>query len=100
MLARVYRTVTAPRRAAAVRGRVHTMPRKESKEGKGQKKGLAQPAHPTGPVVLDKSGCVLISVHAKPGSKLNAITGWKKSGENSEDLSCYHTRNCFRKTKE
>ncbi|KAG8575549.1 hypothetical protein GDO81_009594 [Engystomops pustulosus] len=42
--------------------------------GKGQKKGLAQPAHPTGPVVLDKSGCVLISVHAKPGSKLNAIT--------------------------
>ncbi|KAG8575548.1 hypothetical protein GDO81_009594 [Engystomops pustulosus] len=74
MLARVYRTVTAPRRAAAVRGRVHTMPRKESKEGKGQKKGLAQPAHPTGPVVLDKSGCVLISVHAKPGSKLNAIT--------------------------
>ncbi|KAM3924306.1 UPF0235 protein C15orf40 homolog [Leptodactylus fuscus] len=77
MLCRVYCTalsVTKPLRAAAAAGRAHTMPKKESKEGKGHKKESAQAAHPTGPVVLDKSGCVLISVHAKPGSKLNAIT--------------------------
>ncbi|XP_056428153.1 UPF0235 protein C15orf40 homolog [Hyla sarda] len=59
---------------AACTGRVHTMPRKESKEGKGQKKESEKAAQPTGPVVLDKNGSVLISVHAKPGSKLNAIT--------------------------
>ncbi|XP_069622188.1 UPF0235 protein C15orf40 homolog [Ranitomeya imitator] len=65
--------VTAPLRAAAAPA--HTMPpRKESKERKGQKKESAQIAHPTGPVVVDKSGFVLIFVHAKPGSKLNAVT--------------------------
>ncbi|XP_069812714.1 UPF0235 protein C15orf40 homolog [Dendropsophus ebraccatus] len=67
-------TLTAPARAAVAAGRAHTMPRKESKEGKGQKKESAQAAQPTGPVVLDKNGSVLISVHAKPGSKLNAVT--------------------------
>ncbi|KAM4036542.1 UPF0235 protein C15orf40 homolog [Anomaloglossus baeobatrachus] len=65
--------VSAALRAAAAPA--HTMPpRKESKERKGQKKELAQVAHPTGPVVVDKSGSVLISVHAKPGSRLNAVT--------------------------
>ncbi|XP_044139191.1 UPF0235 protein C15orf40 homolog isoform X1 [Bufo gargarizans] len=67
-------SVPSPPRATAAPERVHTMPRKESREGKGQKKEAAQAAHPTGPVVLDRSGCVLISVHAKPGSKLNAVT--------------------------
>ncbi|XP_073506942.1 UPF0235 protein C15orf40 homolog [Phyllobates terribilis] len=67
------RGVTAPLRAAAAAA--HTMPpRKQSKEGKGQKKESAQVAHPTGPVVIDKSGFVLISIHAKPGSKVNCVT--------------------------
>lgn len=29
----------------------------------------------SGPVTLDKSGAVTITVHAKPGSKLSSITG-------------------------
>ncbi|KAG9489274.1 hypothetical protein GDO78_005330 [Eleutherodactylus coqui] len=75
MLGRVCRpavSVTAVARAAAVRA--HTMPRKEGKEGKGRKTEPPAAAHPAGPVVLDKSGSVLIAVHAKPGSKLNAVT--------------------------
>ncbi|KAM4747765.1 UPF0235 protein C15orf40 homolog [Rhinophrynus dorsalis] len=51
-----------------------TMPRKESKEGKGLKKDSAQAAPPAGPVKRDKTGSVTISIHAKPGSKQNAIT--------------------------
>lgn len=36
--------------------------------------GAAQTPSP-GPVTLDKSGAVTITVHAKPGSKLSSITG-------------------------
>ncbi|XP_066492239.1 UPF0235 protein C15orf40 homolog [Tiliqua scincoides] len=47
-----------------------TMPRK----GKAQNKDTAKPAALSSPVATDKSGCVTISVHAKPGSKFNAVT--------------------------
>ncbi|KAM9311890.1 UPF0235 protein C15orf40 homolog [Gastrophryne carolinensis] len=50
------------------------MPRKDTKEGKGQKKDSTQPTQPTGPVTRDKSGSITIAIHAKPGAKLNAIT--------------------------
>lgn len=50
------------------------MPRKESREGKGQKKEAPQDPHTTGPVRIDKSGSISIAIHAKPGSKQNAIT--------------------------
>ncbi|XP_044294786.1 UPF0235 protein C15orf40 homolog [Varanus komodoensis] len=45
------------------------MPRK----GKAQIKEAVKPV-PSGPVATDKSGSVIISIHAKPGSKQNAIT--------------------------
>ncbi|XP_053128969.1 UPF0235 protein C15orf40 homolog isoform X2 [Hemicordylus capensis] len=55
----------------AVRGRGGgAMPRK----GKAQSKDIVKPPVPSGPVATDKSGSVTISVHAKPGSKLNAVT--------------------------
>uniref|UniRef100_A0A8C5MZI8 Uncharacterized protein n=1 Tax=Leptobrachium leishanense TaxID=445787 RepID=A0A8C5MZI8_9ANUR len=52
------------------------MPRKDGKEVKGHKKMPAQAAAqvPVGPVSRDKSGSVTIAIHAKPGSKQNAIT--------------------------
>ncbi|XP_063301738.1 UPF0235 protein C15orf40 homolog [Pelobates fuscus] len=61
---------------AAASGRTAAMPRKESKEGKGHKKGSTQPSTlaPADPVGRDKSGAVTIAIHAKPGSKQNAIT--------------------------
>ncbi|XP_074862822.1 UPF0235 protein C15orf40 homolog isoform X2 [Carettochelys insculpta] len=34
----------------------------------------AKPPVPSGPVIIDKSGSVTIAIHAKPGSKQNAIT--------------------------
>uniref|UniRef100_A0A6B2F495 Uncharacterized protein n=1 Tax=Bothriechis nubestris TaxID=1766655 RepID=A0A6B2F495_9SAUR len=46
------------------------MPRK----GKAQTKVFVKPPDPTVPVTTDKSGSVIISIHAKPGSKQNAIT--------------------------
>ncbi|KAM8972280.1 UPF0235 protein C15orf40 homolog [Pelodytes ibericus] len=57
-------------------GRSLGMPRKESKEGKGQKKSTTQtaPSAPAVPVGRDKAGLVTIAIHAKPGSKQNAIT--------------------------
>uniref|UniRef100_A0A8D0DM25 Uncharacterized protein n=1 Tax=Salvator merianae TaxID=96440 RepID=A0A8D0DM25_SALMN len=59
--------------AAGVRGRDggggKAMPRK----GKTQVKDDVKPS-PSGPVAHDKSGSVTISVHAKPGSKQNAVT--------------------------
>uniref|UniRef100_H9GKA2 Uncharacterized protein n=1 Tax=Anolis carolinensis TaxID=28377 RepID=H9GKA2_ANOCA len=36
---------------------------------------LTSPSVPSGPVASDKSGSVTIAVHAKPGSKQNAVTG-------------------------
>ncbi|CAI5792824.1 Hypothetical predicted protein [Podarcis lilfordi] len=47
-----------------------TMPKK----GKTQSKDIAKSSVPSGPVATDKSGSVTISVHAKPGSKQNAVT--------------------------
>uniref|UniRef100_A0A8C8SUU0 Chromosome 15 open reading frame 40 n=1 Tax=Pelusios castaneus TaxID=367368 RepID=A0A8C8SUU0_9SAUR len=46
------------------------MPRR----GKGQCKDAEKPPVPSGPVVADKSGSITIAIHAKPGSKQNAIT--------------------------
>ncbi|XP_075064020.1 UPF0235 protein C15orf40 homolog [Mixophyes fleayi] len=59
---------------AAGADRAHIMPRKANKEGKGQKEKAVQTAHPIGPVARDKTGSVIIAIHAKPGSKQNAIT--------------------------
>ncbi|CAI9576079.1 unnamed protein product [Staurois parvus] len=64
------RVISTQQVAAGVR----TMPRKESREGKGQKKDAPQSPQPTGPVIRDKSGSISIAIHAKPGSKQNAIT--------------------------
>ncbi|XP_053573399.1 UPF0235 protein C15orf40 homolog [Bombina bombina] len=50
------------------------MPKKEAKPGKSCKKELSQPSNPTGPVTVDKTGSITIAIHAKPGSKQNAIT--------------------------
>nr|XP_033776747.1 UPF0235 protein C15orf40 homolog [Geotrypetes seraphini] len=44
-----------------------------SSKGKEQhKKAVKPPA--SGPVGIDKNGSVTIAIHAKPGSKLNAVT--------------------------
>ncbi|XP_015279823.1 PREDICTED: UPF0235 protein C15orf40 homolog [Gekko japonicus] len=47
-----------------------TMPRK----GKAQTKDAVMPNVPSSPVATDKTGYVTIAVHAKPGSKQNAVT--------------------------
>ncbi|KAJ7311049.1 hypothetical protein JRQ81_006646 [Phrynocephalus forsythii] len=57
-------------RLGAIPGWASNMPRK----GKAQTEDRGRPAVPTGPVATDKSGSVIIAVHAKPGSKQNAIT--------------------------
>ncbi|XP_030045472.1 UPF0235 protein C15orf40 homolog isoform X1 [Microcaecilia unicolor] len=44
-----------------------------SSKGKQQSKKVVKPPA-SGPVGIDKNGCVTIAIHAKPGSKLNAIT--------------------------
>ncbi|KAM4676743.1 UPF0235 protein C15orf40 homolog isoform 2-T2 [Discoglossus pictus] len=62
-----------PRTASS--GLARAMPKKETKTGKGAKKELQEPSNPTGSVSRDKSGAVTIAIHAKPGSKQNAITG-------------------------
>nr|XP_056721916.1 UPF0235 protein C15orf40 homolog [Euleptes europaea] len=46
------------------------MPRK----GKAQRKDAVTPHVPSSPVATDKTGSVTIAVHAKPGSKQNAVT--------------------------
>ncbi|XP_034290541.1 UPF0235 protein C15orf40 homolog [Pantherophis guttatus] len=51
-------------------GRRHAMPRK----GKAQTKDLVKPSVPPVPVTRDKNGSIVISVHAKPGAKQNAVT--------------------------
>uniref|UniRef100_F7ELX1 Chromosome 15 open reading frame 40 n=1 Tax=Xenopus tropicalis TaxID=8364 RepID=F7ELX1_XENTR len=42
--------------------------------GKGLKKDASPVVPVTGPVSRDKTGSVIISIHAKPGAKQNAIT--------------------------
>uniref|UniRef100_A0A8C5RUR8 Uncharacterized protein n=1 Tax=Laticauda laticaudata TaxID=8630 RepID=A0A8C5RUR8_LATLA len=51
-------------------GRGYAMPRK----GKAQTKDFVKSSVPPVPVTMDKNGSVVISVHAKPGSKQNAVT--------------------------
>ncbi|XP_029808167.1 UPF0235 protein C15orf40 homolog [Suricata suricatta] len=42
--------------------------------GKSQSKEPERPLPPAGPVAVDPKGCVTIAIHAKPGSKQNAVT--------------------------
>ncbi|KAM9502649.1 UPF0235 protein C15orf40 homolog [Salvelinus alpinus] len=52
----------------------HNMPKKDkTNKTVGLQKPLEKPS-PSGPVARNKNGVVTISVHAKPGSKQNAIT--------------------------
>lgn len=52
------------------------MPKKAGVTNKGtnQSKEPERTLPPLGPVALDPKGCVTIAIHAKPGSKQNAIT--------------------------
>ncbi|XP_036133713.1 UPF0235 protein C15orf40 homolog [Molossus molossus] len=43
-------------------------------KAKSQSKEPERPLPPLGPVAVDAKGCVTIAIHAKPGSKQNAIT--------------------------
>lgn len=42
--------------------------------GKNQSKEPERPLPPVGPVAADPKGCVTLAIHAKPGSKQNAVT--------------------------
>nr|XP_004658281.2 UPF0235 protein C15orf40 homolog [Jaculus jaculus] len=52
------------------------MPKKAgaTNKGKNQSKEPERPLPPVGPVATDSKGCVTIAIHAKPGSKQNAVT--------------------------
>ncbi|XP_064222244.1 UPF0235 protein C15orf40 homolog isoform X2 [Aotus nancymaae] len=52
------------------------MPKKAgaTTKGKSQSKEPERPLPPLGPVAVDPKGCVTIAIHAKPGSKQNAVT--------------------------
>ncbi|XP_007943364.1 UPF0235 protein C15orf40 homolog [Orycteropus afer afer] len=50
------------------------MPKKATNKGKSQSKEPATLLPSLGPVAVDPKGCVTIAIHAKPGSKQNAIT--------------------------
>ncbi|EDM08708.1 similar to RIKEN cDNA 3110040N11, isoform CRA_e [Rattus norvegicus] len=52
------------------------MPKKAgaTSKGKNQTKEPETPPPPTGPVATDSKGFVTIAIHAKPGSKQNAVT--------------------------
>ncbi|XP_012618670.2 UPF0235 protein C15orf40 homolog isoform X1 [Microcebus murinus] len=52
------------------------MPKKAgaTSKGKSQNKEPERPLPPLAPVAVDPKGCVTIAIHAKPGSKQNAIT--------------------------
>ncbi|XP_055218830.1 UPF0235 protein C15orf40 homolog isoform X4 [Gorilla gorilla gorilla] len=52
------------------------MPRKAgaTTKDKSQSKEPERPLPPLGPVAVDPKGCVTIAIHAKPGSKQNAVT--------------------------
>uniref|UniRef100_A0A673TCP3 Uncharacterized protein n=1 Tax=Suricata suricatta TaxID=37032 RepID=A0A673TCP3_SURSU len=56
------------------------------KFGKSQSKEPERPLPPAGPVAVDPKGCVTIAIHAKPGSKQNAVTGTAGPGVGSEGL--------------
>ncbi|XP_011766892.2 UPF0235 protein C15orf40 homolog isoform X2 [Macaca nemestrina] len=52
------------------------MPKKAgaTTKGKSQSKEPERPFPPLGPVAVDPKGCVTITIHAKPGSRQNAVT--------------------------
>ncbi|XP_059953451.1 UPF0235 protein C15orf40 homolog isoform X2 [Mesoplodon densirostris] len=52
------------------------MPKKAGavNKGKSQSKEAERPVPPSGPVAVDPKGCVTVAIHAKPGSKQNAVT--------------------------
>ncbi|XP_035159838.1 UPF0235 protein C15orf40 homolog isoform X1 [Callithrix jacchus] len=52
------------------------MPKKAgaTTKGKSQSKEPERSLPPSGPVAVDPKGCVTIAIHAKPGSKQNAVT--------------------------
>nr|KAF6283466.1 hypothetical protein mPipKuh1_001676 [Pipistrellus kuhlii] len=52
------------------------MPKKAgaTSKDKSQSKEPEKPLPPLGPVAVDAKGCVTIAIHAKPGSKQNAVT--------------------------
>ncbi|XP_003784647.1 UPF0235 protein C15orf40 homolog isoform X2 [Otolemur garnettii] len=52
------------------------MPKKASATSKGkcQSNEPERPLPPLAPVAVDPKGCVTIAIHAKPGSKQNAVT--------------------------
>ncbi|EHH27551.1 hypothetical protein EGK_17775 [Macaca mulatta] len=53
------------------------MPKKAgatTKASSSQSKEPERPFPPLGPVAVDPKGCVTITIHAKPGSKQNAVT--------------------------
>ncbi|XP_075808788.1 UPF0235 protein C15orf40 homolog [Microtus pennsylvanicus] len=68
----VGRGVSAPARLLSG----STMPKKAgaTSKGKNQTKEPETPLPPAGPVATDPKGCVTIAIHAKPGSKQNAVT--------------------------
>ncbi|XP_004852923.1 UPF0235 protein C15orf40 homolog [Heterocephalus glaber] len=45
-----------------------------AEKGNSQNKAPERPPLPLGPVAVDAKGCVTIAIHAKPGSKQNAVT--------------------------
>ncbi|KAM9091096.1 UPF0235 protein C15orf40 homolog isoform 1-T1 [Megaptera novaeangliae] len=68
---------TGPGARAAARLPLGTeMPKKAgaTNKGKSQSKETERPVPPSGPVAVDPKGCVTIAIHAKPGSKQNAVT--------------------------
>ncbi|XP_053421187.1 UPF0235 protein C15orf40 homolog [Nycticebus coucang] len=52
------------------------MPKKAgaTSKGKSQSNEPERPLPPLAPVAVDPKGCVTIAIHAKPGSKQNAVT--------------------------
>ncbi|XP_069481084.1 UPF0235 protein C15orf40 homolog isoform X2 [Ambystoma mexicanum] len=49
-------------------------------QGKDKSKVPVGQPEVSGPVGIDKNGCVTIAIHAKPGSKLNCITDISTDG--------------------
>nr|XP_035159837.1 UPF0235 protein C15orf40 homolog isoform X1 [Callithrix jacchus] len=52
----------------------HQLRRVGHDAGKSQSKEPERSLPPSGPVAVDPKGCVTIAIHAKPGSKQNAVT--------------------------
>ncbi|XP_036041713.1 UPF0235 protein C15orf40 homolog [Onychomys torridus] len=72
LLLAVGRGISVPARVLSA----STMPKKAgaTSKGKNQTKEPETPLPPAGPVATDPKGCITIAIHAKPGSKQNAVT--------------------------